>query len=340
MMDQMRKTADRADKDDKFYREVYQPLQLQQAARAQDANDPKHAEYMAGLAEAAIADKYKVAREAAEQKLAEWGVDPSQMRAGALDTGTRIAEASTQVAAGNQARLQDKAYADQLLAGAVQTGAAYPGNIANENAASGSFGNAAVNIPLAVTSSGNTTMGPTQGWQALGNQSLASSAQTMDAKWKSQLEKQQADQQSDSGIGSALGFGASLLTAPMTGGGSVFGSLFAEEGGRIPKRFAPCDPGRSHGWRQAHCAAAAVAIEGAIPTTSRLASTTARRSGQRWRVRHPQGRGGLARREGHAAIHPEGAQGDGLPQPSASAAGACSAARATTDPESWRRRHP
>jgi hypothetical protein len=69
----------------------------------------------------------------------------------------------------------------------------------------------------------------------------------MTAGWQAQQQKNQQDQQSDSGIGTALGFGASLLTAPMTGGGSVFGSLFAEEGGKIPRRFAngggiPDDP--------------------------------------------------------------------------------------------------
>jgi hypothetical protein len=238
-LDRMRTTAEWADKDRKVYEQVYQPLQVQQAARAQDANDPRHAEYMAGLAEAAIADKFKAARDAAEERLAQFGVDPSQLRQGALDTGTRVAEASAMVAAGNNARLQDQAYADQLMAGAVQTGAAYPANIASSNAAAGQYGNQAVNIPLAITQSGKSTMGGPIDWQQLGNQSTAPAGQLLNASWNAQLQKNQADQEADSGIGTALGFGASLLTAPMTGGGSVFGSLFAEEGGKIPKRYAP-----------------------------------------------------------------------------------------------------
>ena len=238
-LDQMRKTAEWADKDRKVYEQVYQPLQVQQAARAQDANDPRHAEYMAGLAEAAIADKFKAARDAAEERLVGFGVDPSQLRQGALDTGTRIAEASAMVGAGNQARLQDQQYADQLLAGAVQTGAAYPGAIANSNAAAGAYGNAAVNTGLAEAQSGKSLMGGPLDYASLANQSRASAGQLLNANWQAQLQKNEADQQQDSGIGTALGFGASLLTAPMTGGGSVFGSLFAEEGGKIPKRYAP-----------------------------------------------------------------------------------------------------
>lgn len=252
MMDQMYKTAEWADKDRKIYEGVYQPLQVQQAARAQDANDPKHAEYMAGLAEAEIADKFKAARDTAAERLIAYGVDPSQLRQGALDTGTRIAEASASVAAGNQARLQDKQYADQLMAGAIQTGSSYPGAIAANTGASGTFGNAGVNIPLAVSQSGKSLMGGPLDWQQLGNQSTASAGQLLNANWQSQLQKNQQEQDQDSGIGSALGFATSLALAPTTGGGSVIGKLFSEKGGVIPRRFAngggiPDDPGMMGG---------------------------------------------------------------------------------------------
>jgi hypothetical protein len=246
-LDRMKKTAEWADKDRKVYEGVYQPLQLQQAARAQDANDPRHAEYMAGLAEAQIADKFKAARDAAEERLAQYGVDPSQLRQGALDTGTRIAEASAMVGAGNQARLQDKQYADQLLSGAVQTGAAYPGQIASSNAAAGQYGNQAVNIPLAVTASGAQTMGTAPTYLGLGNQSVSSAGQLLNAGWNAQLQKNQADQEASSGIGTAIGAGTELLKLiPFTAKGGMVPGRYANGGG-IPDdpSMMGGDPGTS-----------------------------------------------------------------------------------------------
>ena len=47
-------------------------------------------------------------------------------RQGALDLGTRIAEAAAQASAGNQARIRTEQYGDQLMADAINAGQGYP----------------------------------------------------------------------------------------------------------------------------------------------------------------------------------------------------------------------
>ena len=148
---QMDKLAAWADADRKRYEDIYQPLEEQQALRAQDYSTPERQEYEAGLAEAQVADEFERARQAAQDRLEQFGVDPSQMASGALDLGTRLAEASGQASAGNAARRATEMYGDQLMANAINTGKGYPQQVVGEAGAAGQFGQQGINTPLAVT---------------------------------------------------------------------------------------------------------------------------------------------------------------------------------------------
>ena len=234
-MEQMTKQAGWADADRKRYEQIYQPLEDQAAARAQDFASAGRQEYMAGLAESQVADKFQQAREAAQDRLEQFGIPPDQVRAGALDLGTRLAEASAQAGAGNQARMATEMYGDQLMANAINTGKGYPAQTLAANAAAGASGNQAVNTGLATTASGANTMGTAPTWQGLGNQSLGQWGQLLSQGFQDQLSKEQADQAHSSGFGSAVGTGMELL------------KFFIKDGGKIPRRYAdgggiPDDP--------------------------------------------------------------------------------------------------
>lgn len=233
---QMEKMAGWADADRKRYENIYQPLEDQAAQRAEDYASPERQEYEAGRAEAGVADKFRAAREAAQDRLEQFGIDPGQMRSGALDLGTRIAEASAQAGAGNQARTATEMYGDQLMSNAINTGKGYPAQSLAAAGAAGASGNQAINTPLAVTASGANTMGTAPTWQGLGNQGLGQWGQFLNATWQSQLDKEQADQAHSSGVGAAIGTGMELLKL-----------LPFERGGSVPRRYAdgggiPDDP--------------------------------------------------------------------------------------------------
>jgi hypothetical protein len=220
---QMDKQAAWADQDRARYEDIYQPLEEQAAARAQDYVTPERQEAEAGKAEADVAQEFDRARRAAADRLEAFGVDPSQVRSGALDLGTRVAQGAAEASAGNQARFRTEQYGDQLMSNAINTGKGYPAQSLAAAGQAGASGNQATNTGLATTASGANTMGTGTQWQGLGNQAIGTSGQIVSNRLQSDLAKQAANQSSSSGFGSFLGTAASFL--PMFG--------FAE-GGAIP----------------------------------------------------------------------------------------------------------
>jgi hypothetical protein len=233
-MGQMDKAAAWADADRARYEDIYQPLEEQAAVRAQDYASAERQELEAGKAEADVAAQFEQSRRAAQDRLESFGVDPSQTRAGALDLGTRVAEAAAQASAGNAARFRTEQYGDQLTANAINTGKGYPQQVMGAYGGAGQSGNQAVNTPLAVTTSGANTMGTPGSWQGLGQQGLASAGQLLNAGYQNELAQFQANQQSSSGFGDILGLAASFIPGFQEGG-----AIPDEEGGMIPIEASP-----------------------------------------------------------------------------------------------------
>lgn len=220
-LDQQTEDANRARE---RYRSLFEPLEEQLAQDAQDYATPERQEHEAGKAEADVAAQFAQARQAAQDRLEAYGVDPSSTRAGALDLGTRIAEAAAQSSAGNQARTQVENTGRALRSEAINVGRGYPGQISNSAAGAGQAGNQAVNTGLATTASGAQTMGTGLGWQTSGNSAIGTWGDILNTGYKNQLDQFNANQSASSGWGSALG----LI-------GGVAGKAFAlAEGGAIP----------------------------------------------------------------------------------------------------------
>lgn len=221
---QMDQAGQWAAEDRSRYENIYQPLEEQQAADAQDWASPERKEAAAGAAEADVAQQFESARQSATQKLEQFGVDPSQTRQGALDSQSRFAEAAARAGAGNTARrgLDDQQQA--LIANAVNVGKGYPSQYTAQQGVQSGAGNQAVNSSLATTQSGSNTMGTPATWQGLGNSALGTWANTLNMGFQNQLSSFNADQASSSGIGGILGqvagFGLSKIPG-LADGGSV-----------------------------------------------------------------------------------------------------------------------
>lgn len=209
------------------YESIYQPLEEQAALDAQDYSSPQRQEVNAGKAEADVASQFEGARRTAQDHLEQFGVDPSQTRAGALDYGSRIAEAAAQASAGNQARTETENIGRALRESAINTGKGLPGQSMGELAGAGGAGNQAVNTNLATTASGAQTMGTGTTWNSQANQGLGIWGNLLNTQHSNEMDAWKADQQSSSGVGSMLG---------MLGG---VASAFLAEGGVIPEEGAP-----------------------------------------------------------------------------------------------------
>ncbi|HVQ48912.1 MAG TPA: hypothetical protein VMS92_02600 [Mycobacterium sp.] len=217
-MGQLDKMAAWADADRQRYEDIYQPLEEQQAVRAQDYLTPERQEQEAGKAEADVAAQFEQARNVAQQRLEAFGVDPSQTRAGALDLGTRVAEGAAAASAGNQARFRTEQYGDQLMANAIATGKGYPQQVLAEASGAAGSGNQAVNTGLATTASGAQTMGTPYQWTGLGMQGYGQQGQLMHAGYADEMDKWKAEQEASSGWGSVLGTVASFIPGFAEGG--------------------------------------------------------------------------------------------------------------------------
>jgi hypothetical protein len=223
------------------YRGLFEPLEEQLAYDAESYASPERMEVEAGKAEADVAAQFNQARQTAQDRLEQYGVDPSQTRSGALDLGTRIAEAAAQSSAGNQARTQTENIGRALRSEAINVGRGYPGQIQASMAGAGASGNQAANTGLATTASGAQTMGTGYQWQGMGNQGIANWGNLLNQGFQNELGRFQAEQDASSGWGSVLGTGlgfASKFIPGLAEGGAV-PEPGMEGGVPVPEEMSP-----------------------------------------------------------------------------------------------------
>lgn len=239
---QMQDTNDKnAAEDRAFYIQNYRPLERSLVEDAANYGSAERREVEVGRAEANVAQQYEQARQAATRNLESFGIDPSSTRYAALDLGVRTQQAAATAAAGNQANQQVDAISRALRSEAINVGRGYPGQVAATYGTALQAGNQAVNSGLATTASGANTMGTGTQWAGLANQSMGIWGSTLNQSYQNQLDAYKANQSSSSGIGAALGFGASLINGMKTAGGAAgLGALFTiAGGGAIPDHASP-----------------------------------------------------------------------------------------------------
>lgn len=213
------------------YRGIFQPLEDQLAADAQEYASGARLDQQQGRAIAQVNNQFGQQRNAALQNLESFGVDPSSTRYAALDIGTRTAQAAAQAASGNQAAQVVDAQGRALRSEAINVGRGYPGQVAQTYGTSLAAGQMGANTALANVASGANTMGTAPQWQGLGNQGLGVWGNTLQMGFQDQLAAYQADQASSSGWGSALG---------MVGG--IMSGLKFDQGGEVPMPIGDAGP--------------------------------------------------------------------------------------------------
>jgi hypothetical protein len=194
-----------AREDRERYKEVFQPVENELVEDAKTYNSEARREGEAGKAAAGVSQEFAMARTAAADRLESFGIDPSQVRAGALDVQTRTQEAAARASAANQARERVENTGRALRADVVNLGKGYPSQSAQAAGVAMNSGNQAVNSGIATTATGA---------QAMGNPSsyMGNSINAVNGWWNgasnmyaTQMKGWQTEQSQSSGIGSALG---------------------------------------------------------------------------------------------------------------------------------------
>jgi hypothetical protein len=219
-----------AAKDRARYEQVYQPLEDQLASDAASYSNGSRRDLEMGRAQANVAQQMNAQRAASMQRLQDFGVDPTSLKSQSLDRNFSVQQGAAAAAAGNQASQVVDATGRALRSEAINVGRGYPGQIAGQYGTALQAGSGAVNSALATTQSGANTMGTGTQWQGLGNQSIAGWGNMLNQGYQNQLAAYNANQNSSTGLGSILGFGAALIPK-LEEGGSI--------GGHVPPEASP-----------------------------------------------------------------------------------------------------
>lgn len=200
--------------------------------------DPAHKAASMGAAGAQAAQATEAARKASMAELESFGVNPGAVRFGGLDTAARLQSAATRVGAENIAGRQDDALADQTNQQIINEGNILSG-AANQSAGTGgAAGQGAVGGANSTTSTGGGVLGTGLQWTGAGINANQAATGALNTGFQNQLDSAKAENAKDSGFGSLLGFGASLLgKGGGLGAGGAFGAggalAFLEEGGAV-----------------------------------------------------------------------------------------------------------
>lgn len=222
-----------AREDRQRYEEIFQPLEDDLAQDAANYASPERMEQEAGKAQADVSQQFELARNAAQDRLESFGIDPSQVRAGALDVSARMQEAAARASAGNQARDRTENIGRVMRSEAINVGRGYPGQIAGQLGTALQSGNQAVNSGIATTQSGVQSMGSPVQWQQQSVNALGQWNQALLNQGTLNLKTWEAENNASSGVGSILGLIGGVGTKLMG----------FEKGGAVPEDEEGVTPG-------------------------------------------------------------------------------------------------
>lgn len=200
------------------YNTVFQPIEDDLIREAREFASPERIEQEAARVSAEAALAFQQRRAAAAQTLEQFGIDPSQTRARALDAQLNVQQAATQAALANQARTNVENVGRALRGEAINIGRGLPSNVAGAYGTAIDAGRTGLRGALETTASGASTMGTPVQWSDVQARNLANWGNMLNTGYQNQLQAWSAAQQNRSGLGSVLGtvagIGMSALTSP------------------------------------------------------------------------------------------------------------------------------
>lgn len=233
-------TTDRS----QYENSMYPALQNEKNDAATYASSAKK-DLDVGAAQAGVAQSFDAARNNSTQALEGYGVKPSDARFGALDIGTRAAQAAAQAAAGTTASNNVDATARALNHQVLTDSAPLAGQAVNEANAGVGAGTAAVGQGSTNAQTGATTMGTGTQWAGVANTANSGAASTMNntagvANDATKINNAAADQnnKTSTGIGSAVGTAVGVGSMFLASGGAVDPGQ-ATPGGAVPADASP-----------------------------------------------------------------------------------------------------
>lgn len=224
--DVMRAQYQNAQQDRARYENKYLPIEDNLIQEFQNYASPQRQAAEAARAKAAVQQSWDAQRQQAEQRLSSYGIDPSQLKSGALDLAARVNVAAAQAAAGTEARRRVEDTGRSLRAEAINIGRGMPSNVAAAYGQTLNAGNSAVGNMNSTYGQGANMLGTGQGWGQMGSNQMNSTMAGINNMYSGQLSGYEAGGGAMGALGNIAGqaFGAWAGSGFAEGGGAV-GSL-------------------------------------------------------------------------------------------------------------------
>lgn len=202
------------------YEQIYQPIEDKQAKDAKEWDSPGRMAINRGRSAATVAQTFDAAEAASNRQLESFGVDPSTARFAGLNRGAKLARAAASAGAQNQSDVTTQAQAVTMRDNAINTGKGYPAQVAGAYQTGMGAGTGAAGVSNQTSATFMPALGNPVAWQGLGNQSTANWTNVLNSQYAAQLSGFNANQNTSSGIGSALGAGLGIASMFLADGGS------------------------------------------------------------------------------------------------------------------------
>jgi len=221
--DVMRAQYENAQKDRTRYEDKYLPIEDNLISEFESYDSPQRQAAEAARAKAAVQQSWDAQRQQAEQRLASYGIDPSQLKSGALDLSARVQVAAAQAAAGTEARRRVEDTGRSLRAEAINIGRGMPSNVAAAYGQTLNAGNSAIGNMNSTYGQGANMLGTGQGWGQMGSNQINSTMSGINNMYSGQLAGYNAGGGAMGALGNIAGqaFGAWAGSGFAEGGGAV-----------------------------------------------------------------------------------------------------------------------
>lgn len=221
---QLEAAFNQAQEDRQRWEDVFRPIEDNLIKEFQEYDTPEKREQEAATRMADVNTAFDAQRRNAEMQLADYGIDPSQIRSGALDLGYRAQQAAATAMAANQGRGEVEQMGRALRAEALNIGRGYPAQVAQAQGIVNQTAGGAVGNAVNTTNAGVNAYGSAYGAGNLSQQGYMNAGNLQNMGYQNALAGWQANANSQAGFWGGLG--------QLAGTGlGVYGMKYFSEGG-------------------------------------------------------------------------------------------------------------
>jgi hypothetical protein len=224
MLETLDKNTKESDDQLARYKSLYHPVEDAFVKDVMDYDSAGRKEDQRTGAMAQVGQAYDAANANAERALEANGVDPSEVRSGALNLGAKLSRAAAQAAAGTTSDRAIDSNALALKANALGIGKGQPAQALGFQTAGTQAGMGGVQAGNSTTAGAAGSLGNGLGWSNAATNSIGTWGQVLNAGYQNQLAGFNASQNSSNGMSQLAGTAAGLGMMAM----------MAADGGSIP----------------------------------------------------------------------------------------------------------